>query len=88
MPKNIIPNMTDPLGKYWEQPDKENILLDDTYALMEKADFDKLCNYEASFPSGVYLGKMWRRNNTLYWWDKSIKGTDYCYSESRRILIA
>ncbi|MEI8017490.1 MAG: hypothetical protein WCH39_04775 [Schlesneria sp.] len=52
--------MTDPLSKYWEQPSRDGILLDDHYALMDTCTFDKLKNYSRTVPSGVYPGKMWK----------------------------
>ena len=58
--KNQIPVITHPLGSAWDQPKLDNILIDDTHALMEKSDFVQLRNYEYSFPTAVYEGKMWR----------------------------
>ena len=52
--------MTDPLGRYWDQPDTTNILIDDTYALMARSDFEKLSEYSTSDPTGVYEGKAWK----------------------------
>lgn len=86
--RNTIPEMTDPLGKYWEQPDRAKILVDEKYALMEKEDFEMLHNYECSFPSGAYIGKMWRRNNLLYWYDVSEKGQNFCKTKCREIILA
>lgn len=60
--EEMIPPITDPLGKHWEQPSTDAILLDDTHALMEEATFYKLADYSCSMPSGVYPGKMWRAN--------------------------
>lgn len=60
---NAIPPMTDPLGKYWEQPDPAGILLDDMHALMTERTFLSLKDYSCSTPSGVYPGKMWRRHD-------------------------
>jgi hypothetical protein len=53
--------MTDPLGKHWEQPSREEILVDDYHAVMTKKSFDQLKDYSQSQPTGVYEGKMWRR---------------------------
>lgn len=60
MSTSMIPPITDRLGMYWDQPDVANILLDDTHALMSKADFDKLSEYSTSDPTGVYVGKAWK----------------------------
>ena len=62
-----IPAMTNPLGRYTRQPQKENILLDDTHALMTRKDFEQLMNYSTSYPTGVYPGKMWRRQRGTGW---------------------
>jgi hypothetical protein len=56
-----IPPITDPLGRYWRQPDPASILVDDTHAVMESTTFSKLHEYSSSIPSGVYPGKMWKR---------------------------
>lgn len=89
-PNHIIPKMIDPLGDYWEQPERGNIEIDDTYALMSQSDFDKLFNYSLSVPSGVYVGKMWRCETSegwyLYWWKSSDK-KDHCCGDGRKILI-
>lgn len=55
-----IPAMTHPLGKHWKQPEVDEITIDDTHALMSQRAFDKLLEYSASRPSGVYEGKMWK----------------------------
>lgn len=55
-----IPPMTNPLGKYWEQPNRSEILIEDESAIMLNSTFEKLKNYSHSIPSGVYEGKMWK----------------------------
>ncbi len=62
--KNIIPKITEPLGKYWEQPSTNNILIDDTHALMDEKSFKELKDYSKSQPTGAYEGKMWK---ATYW---------------------
>ena len=37
------------------------ILTDDTHALMEQGDFDGLPEYSCSLPTGVVIGKRWKR---------------------------
>jgi hypothetical protein len=59
----LIPRITDPLGRSWEQPDRSEILLDDTHAVMTRRSFNKLHEYSGSFPTGVYPGKMWKRHD-------------------------
>ena len=64
-----IPPMTDPQGKYWDQPPRFDILMDDKHALMTQATFGKLQDYSSSIPTGAYPGKMWKRRNDF--WDES-----------------
>lgn len=70
----VIPPMTDPLGKYWSQPQPEFIRIDDQYAFMTKNTFSILKSYNTSTPTGVYVGKMWKRLHGEYfelcWWGK------------------
>jgi len=83
--------MTHPYGKYWEQPDTKDIVLDDKYALMANDTLEKLKNYSRSQPSGVYAGKMWRCTDDgvtwyLKWWT-DIEGTTMCKNHTREIVI-
>lgn len=57
---DIIPKITDPLGRYWDQADQRRIYLDSKNAYMEESEFNKLYNYSHSQPSGVYIGKCWK----------------------------
>lgn len=86
-----IPPMVHPLGRYWNQPRVDDILVDDNYAIMSKSDFDKLLNYSSSTPSGAYEGKMWKRNVFsdwfLYWYSES-KLPNMVSINKRKILIA
>jgi hypothetical protein len=61
--KDVIPEMTDPLGKHWSQPDRQYIFIRDGKAHLCAEDFRKLSQYDTTFPSGVYPGKMWKRIN-------------------------
>lgn len=54
--EQIIPPITDPLGKSWKQPHRRFIELDDTHALMSEQTFKGLSEYSMSNPSGVYEG--------------------------------
>ena len=65
---NTIPEMTNPLGAYWEQPDKDGILIDDENALMNNESFKKLKEYSMSIPSGKYPGKMWKGKHGKELW--------------------
>ncbi len=84
-----IPQITSPLGDYWKQPNPCNILIDENYAVMSEDTYKQLSVYNSSYPSGSYVGKMWRRFNELVWIDKdttgqSESGLQYFY---REILI-
>ena len=99
-----IPPITDPLGRYWEQPRRQDIEIDDEHAIMTRATFDALHEYSCSAPSGVYPGKMWRRHNGIHdrvflsrggkpewclcWFGPSPRGADYCQTNTRRILLS
>lgn len=61
-----IPRMTHPYSRHWDQPDRKRILIDDTHALMTQEDFEKLADYSATIPTGVYEGKMWKRLDGCY----------------------
>lgn len=98
---NIIPPMTDPMGKHWDQPAREEILIDDTHALMSGSTFAALHEYSCSVPTGCYPGKMWRCHVGIYdprckpedrywilrWFGFSSKGAAYCSNNVRRIVI-
>lgn len=59
----MIPAMTDPLGRHWQQPqDIREAPMDDLLVLLTPAQFEGLSEYSTSMPSGVYPGKCWRRN--------------------------
>jgi hypothetical protein len=67
---DVIPRMTDPMGQYWEQPNRRDIEVDDKYALMSQKTFNALAEYSCSAPTGMYAGKMWKTNQrgTNNWW--------------------
>jgi len=62
---DVIPIIESTLGKDWNRPSLDKILVDDYCAVMEKETFDALLNYSFSLPSSLYSGKMWRQNNYL-----------------------
>lgn len=64
----IIPQITNPLGKYWNQADQRRIYIDRENAYMEESEFNKLCNYSHSQPSGVYIGKCWKGKDINGWY--------------------
>lgn len=57
-----IPVMDDPMGRSWRQPKglRDRVGLFFSHATISEADFFSLPNYETSFPTGVYPGKVWR----------------------------
>jgi hypothetical protein len=61
-----IPTITDPMGEHWKQPERREILIDDTHALMSQSAFNRLSEYSATFPTGVYEGKMWKRHDGAF----------------------
>lgn len=88
---NIIPPMTHPYGKHWEQPELSEVVICDNYATMNGAAFKKLHNYSRSIPSGVYEGKMWKTTDDrvtwhLHWWSESDE-PDKCKGNVREIKI-
>lgn len=100
MSAHIIPPMTDPLGRHWNQPPLEQVLVDDTHALMTPATFAQLSEYSSTLPSGVYEGKMWRRHDGAHdprrtrppiWllcWYGSHPDPGNCSINSRVVLLA
>ncbi len=60
-----IPLMTHPLSKYWDQPNRREIEIDEIHALMTRNTFNKLHEYSGTIPTGAYEGKMWKRHDGL-----------------------
>jgi hypothetical protein len=60
-----IPLAVNAMSRYFQQPDSSEILIDDEAALMTQSTFDKLLNYEHTYPTASYLGKVWRAGTTL-----------------------
>lgn len=88
---DLIPEITCPLGRYWRQPPRDAILVDDKHALMTRTTFDELPEYSASTPSGVYPGKMWRREYQGRWylrWFGSVPDQpELCSNNQREIIL-
>jgi hypothetical protein len=58
----MIPLMTDPLGRHWDQPrDIREAPMDDKHVLLTARQIAGLCDYSRSYPSGIYDGKCWKR---------------------------
>lgn len=90
MATNEIPPMTDPLGRYWDQPNVSEVLIDDTHALVSRSAFDKLNQYDTSIPSGVYPGKMWkcRQRGVMYLrWYGLADDPNFCSNHHRILLV-
>ena len=89
--EKIIPQITEPLGKYWRQPDRKYIELDDTHALMSEQTFLELADYSFSRPTGVYQGKMWRtkynKDWVLHWYELDNKNSTMYIQMFRYILV-
>lgn len=91
MKNNTVPDITNPLGRHWEQPSRANILIDGDYAVMTERTLLSLYEYSTSCPSGVYEGKMWRAlgvENTwfLRWYGYS-EDENRCSINTREVLI-
>jgi hypothetical protein len=89
---NFIPQMTDPLGRYWSQPKTSAIEIDDTHALMSIETFEALAEYSASKPSGVYPGKMWKcitrdERRYLRWYGEVPNDPKVCSINTREVLL-
>lgn len=88
----IIPRMVHPLGKHWQQPLADLISLQDDVATMDKNVFGALAEYSTSYPSGVYVGKMWKRRSNepgvwyLCWYGEHPE-PDTCSIQARKIEI-
>lgn len=95
-----IPPITNPLGRHWEQPSVDEILVNEDYAVMSRSSLQKLKNYSHTNPSGVYPGKMWRAKilvvdspgkfrvykNQLRWYGVH-PDPGYCSNNYRDILL-
>lgn len=87
----FIPPITDPMGKHWKQPKVEDILIDDTTAMMTQTTFNQLAEYSTSLPSGKYAGKMWKSRGTdgwyLRWYVQDLADVNGLYIPVRKIEI-
>jgi hypothetical protein len=87
----MIPEMTEPLGRYWRQPaDIRDAPIDDKTVLLTPYQFAELHNYSATMPSGVYPGKCWRRQSREGWhlgWYGVDPDPKFCTNNWRRIEV-
>ena len=87
--RDVIPEMTHPLSKHWEQPDVKNILISESSAIVTKQDLEALSEYSCSDPTGVYEGKTWKRRDResggwlLCWF--SYSSETHCKTNIRKI---
>lgn len=93
---SLIPPITEPMGRHWNQPDTAKILLDEKHAVMSAATLRQLADYSCTQPSGVYVGKAWRSRKVyeddskgwlLCWYDFSERGAGWCKTQVREILL-
>jgi len=84
----MIPNCVHPLSRAWTQPNNTEIEIDEHHAIMEKEAFDKLLEYSASIPTGVYAGKMWKAHIGSKWFLRWYENMDdnKCSINTRLIL--
>jgi hypothetical protein len=90
MTEHTIPAITDPLGRHWQQPLRDRVLVDETHALLEKQDFEQLLDYSRSRPTGVYVGKMWRcffREGWFLCWYGAGDKPGTCRAHFRQLLV-
>lgn len=88
----LIPPITNEMGRYWDQPTQDNILIDDKFAVMSQKTFNELGEYSCSVPSGTYTGKMWKlhsRDDNSWWlrWYGNENDDGTIDIHNRRILI-
>ncbi|WP_321799774.1 hypothetical protein [Burkholderia sp. BCC1988] len=86
----MIPPITDPMGRFWDQPARDEILVDDTHAVMNRSTFWKLLEYSTSRPSGVYPGKMWKAifgDEAYLRWYGIVEGRDDLCSNNQRLIL-
>lgn len=87
-----IPKASDRMNPLWNQPNRNEILLDEEVAMMSEKAFQELKEYSCTDPTGVYSGKMWkankRDNNTWYLcWFGPLPESDFTYRHCRLIKI-
>lgn len=88
--RNVIPPMTHPLHKGWQQPELSEITICEKYATMNKEAFDKLTGYCGGYYRWAYEGKMCKEQDIgcwhLHWWGFSDDPT-MCSGNRREIKI-
>ena len=87
--KNYIPEMTNELGKYWDQPSRDEMEFSENEVFMDDNTFKQLKNYSTSVPTGCYEGKMWKSLGAKGWylrWYANLNPT-HCQIKSKLIFI-
>lgn len=92
---DVIPEMTDPLGRHWDQPDRQFLFFvgtgEEEVVHIGQKEFDQLAVYDTSMPSGVYPGKMWKRTNGdttwLVWYGEVPGNPKLCSNNSCRLIV-
>jgi hypothetical protein len=89
---NLIPEMDDPLGKYWSQPKDIRLApMDDEHVVLSLSQYKALAEYSSTIPTGVYPGKVWRRSQKdvelLVWYGPETPDHK-CPILYRKILLA
>jgi hypothetical protein len=86
-----IPPMVDPLGRYWDQPSREKIAVDEEVARMTQQTLDQLAEYSCTIPTGTYAGKMWKRREgdvwLLCWYEDDPRSTTQLFIRSRKVIL-
>lgn len=62
-----LPQITDPLGAYWDQPKSDQMAVYNDIAIMDQIAVDALLEYSTSIPTGTYEGKMWKCRHPDGW---------------------
>jgi hypothetical protein len=87
---NAIPEMTEPLGRFWKQPAYiRYALMDEKHVLLDTGQIYELHKYDSSYPSGTYPGKCWLRSHgetTWLVWYGEIRGNKIDI-HSREVLV-
>ncbi len=85
-----LPVMTHPLSRAWDQPAADQVAVYDDIAIMDQSTLQRLHNYSASIPTGVYEGKMWRCSDGDGWllcWYGLSDDPDKCSINRRPIRV-
>ncbi|QDH83961.1 hypothetical protein Axy10_024 [Achromobacter phage vB_AxyP_19-32_Axy10] len=65
-------------------------VISDTHCMLPKEDFDRLSEYSATMPTGVWPGKVWKAEVGGVWyirWYGIVPGDDRVCSNNQRIAV-